>query len=326
MKFDDVFKIKNNKVRISKFKEKNLKKELIEKTNFLNINANIGERLYCLDNNITSKQICKICDNQTKYLKSSKGYSIYCSTKCLSNDDDIKNKKRKTCIKKYGVSSFTKTKEYLDKTKKTNLEKYNKEFYLQTEDKKTKTEKTNLDKFGVIHHMKSNDFINKFKQLNINKFGVDNVSKLDNIKEQKRQTFQKNYGLDNVFCSNKLKGEYMFKKYGYNPFIPDELKSDFEKYKNEVWRITFRLKKKLINEWDGFDYYDNEYIKENYKLNYNDNKYPTIDHKISIYYGFNEKLDTSVISDIENLCITKKEINRLKNIKNENEFKNDFNI
>ncbi len=88
----------------------------------------------------------------------------------------------------------------------------------------------------------------------------------------------------------------MFKlKYGYNPYIPDSVKNNFELYKNEVWKYTYRIKKKFIENWNGFDYYDFEYIKDNYYLNYNDSNYPTIDHKISIFYGFKNKINPSVI-------------------------------
>ena len=83
-------------------------------------------------------------------------------------------------------------------------------------------------------------------------------------------------------------------------------------------------RKRGRNKWNGYDYYDNEYIKENYKLNYNDNNYPTIDHKISIYYGFSNNIEPYIISNTDNLCITKKEINRKKSIRNENEFKKDI--
>ena len=303
MTFDEVLKIEKIKIRVSKFKEKNLNKQLIERTQFLDDSANISERLYCLDNNIKTKHKCKICDNYTNYLKYSKGYCLYCSTKCLSDDKDIKIKKRITCVKKYGVDSFTKTEEYLKKTKETNFKKYGVDYYFQCSDKQEKTKITNLKKYGNEHHMKSEEFIIKFKENNIKLFGVDNVSKLEKIKDKKRKTFEKNYNLNHT---------------------SDELKNNFNKYKNEVWRITSRLRKKLLNKWTGYDYYDNEYIKENYKLNYNDNNYPTIDHKISIYYGFSNNIEPYIISNTDNLCITKKEINRKKSIRNENEFKKDI--
>ena len=180
--------------------------------------------------------------------------------------------------------------------------------------------KTCIEKYGSEHHMKSSKFMDKFKENNIILFGVDNVSKLDDVKEKKKLTFQKNYGFDHIFSSNELKGKYFKEKYGYDPYIPKENKSEFEKYKDEVWRITYHYKKKLIKNWIGYDYYDNEYIKENYKLDYNNNSYPSIDHKISVYDGFINKIDPSIIADINNLCITKRSINKKKGVLSEVDF------
>ena len=68
------------------------------------------------------------------------------------------------------------------------------------------------------------------------------------------------------------------------------------------------------------NYYDNEYIGNNYILNPSDRSYPTIDHKISVFYCFMNKISIDDAAALENLCITKKSINSRKNRKNENEF------
>jgi len=58
----------------------------------------------------------------------------------------------------------------------------------------------------------------------------------------------------------------------------------------------------------------------------NDRMYRTIDHKISIYYGYMNKIDADIISSIENLCITKRFINSKKSAKTENEFLTDLEL
>ena len=98
-------------------------------------------------------------------------------------------------------------------------------------------------------------------------------------------------------------------------YIPQNLLSEFKKYRKYVNRITYKNKKILYNEWSGYDYYDNEYIKENIKYNSNDMNYPTVDHKISIFEGFNKKINPEIIGSIDNLCITKRKINLIKNKK-----------
>ena len=46
--------------------------------------------------------------------------------------------------------------------------------------------------------------------------------------------------------------------------------------------------------------------------------YPSIDHKISVYYGY---INCDEIGGIYNLCICSRYINNKKGILNENEFK-----
>jgi hypothetical protein len=338
MNYEEVIKLPP-KVKISKFKENNLRLELIEKTNFLPISAGIGERVYCVDYNIKSTILC-YCGNPVKYLKYSEGYAENCSRKCAYSNPKVSEKRKKTCLEKYGVTSFTQTDSYLIKTKETNLKRYGKEFYLQTEDYKTKSKETSLEKYGTDHHMMSTSFKENFKSKMIDKFGVDNVSKLEDVKNKKSKTFQKNFGMNHIFCSNDLKSEYMTKKYGVKHnteldwvlekmkntgvnngnYTPDELKNEFQKYRSSVNKITDKNKDELLNYWNGQDYYDDEFIKNNFKLNYNHKDYPTIDHKISIQYGFLNKIDPSVIGSLENLCITKRSINISKNKLTEQQF------
>lgn len=181
-------------------------------------------------------------------------------------------------------------------------------------------EKTCISKYNVKHHMMSKDFMDEYKSNTMRLFGVDNISKLDDVKMKKKETFIRNYGIDHIFSSNDIKGEFYKKKHGYNPYISKSLKSEFELYKNEVWKLTLRIKKKFISEWSGYDYYDDEYILENYKLDYNDNSYPSIDHKVSVYDGFIKNIDPLIIGDIDNLCITKRSINKRKGVLSEVEF------
>lgn len=94
------------------------------------------------------------------------------------------------------------------------------------------------------------------------------------------------------------------------------MKDDFEIYRNVIRKLTYKYKKELFNNWDGYDYYDGEYIKEYLSLHNTNKKYPTIDHKMSLYYGFNNNIPPYIIGNIENLCITKRTINSSKCSKN----------
>jgi len=67
---------------------------------------------------------CIHCGNSTRYKDFSRGYSTYCSTKCLANSTDIQTKKQHTNTLRYGVDHFSKTAEYKEKFKATCIEKY----------------------------------------------------------------------------------------------------------------------------------------------------------------------------------------------------------
>jgi len=102
-----------------------------------------------------------------------------------------------------------------------------------------------------------------------------------------------------------------------NSFVPIyEEMSTFLLYKRNCQKLTYRLKKKIFEEWDGYDFYDDEYIKGNKNFNNTNPLYPTIDHKISIFYGFLNNISEEEICDMKNLCITKRSINCSKREKN----------
>ena len=236
--------------------------------------------IYHFINNIKEIPICKQCMiNKRSYKNINIGYFEFCSCKCKSSNKEIKEKCIESNIIKYGTSHYANTIDF--KSRMNDIRKSKK------------------IGFGSIEYQKTIQ----------DRYGVDNISKLPEIKSKKSETCFRKYGLYSLFSDKKLMSDYNLKKYGYSFYIPEELKSDFRRYHESVWRVTKRNKKKLLENWNGHDYYDNEYIKDNYNLHYNNLLYPTIDHKISIYYGFNNNISYEIIADINNLCLTKRSIN-----------------
>jgi hypothetical protein len=103
-------------------------------------------------------------------------------------------------------------------------------------------------------------------------------------------------------------------------FIDIDEYENYKEYRLVVRRLTNQNKKDLFKNWDGKDYYDNEYIKENLNLDPYHKNYPTIDHKIPIIKGFLENIDPNNISSLDNLCITKRTINSSKQHRDEKEY------
>lgn len=84
----------------------------------------------------------------------------------------------------------------------------------------------------------------------------------------------------------------------------------------QYWRrcndLTRKIRKQMLEGWDGFDYIDGEYIKDNLNLHYTHGSYPTLDHVIPRSQGFKEKISPYEITKPENLKWTKRSNNSKK--------------
>lgn len=131
---------------------------------------------------INNEGICKICGKSTAFMGLTKGYRIYCSKKCASNDFEVIKRTQQTCIDKYGVSNPLNTKEAQEKAKNTCVERY-----------------------GVICPLSAPIVREKIKATNREKYGNDNVLVSKYGKEKSKQTLQNKYGVDNaIFIKGNL--------------------------------------------------------------------------------------------------------------------------
>ena len=224
---------------------------------------------------------CDVCGHEKllpyqKYTKSIEVYNYYsCSQKCSVD------KCKKTFMMKYGVDSPMALEEFKKKGKQTKKLRYDDERY----NNQKKCNETKLRKYGSSCY----NNIEKIKETIYNRYGVDNIMQIEEIVEKVK--------------NSKINNGHM---------LPDEVLSDFKSYKRNAMKITRRNKSTLLESWDGIDYYDGEYIKNNLILKPIDRNYPTVDHKISIFQGFLNSIDYKIIGSIDNLCVTKKYLNSKK--------------
>lgn len=241
-------------------------------------------------------------------------------------------KGKKTLMEKYGVDSYFKTQESREFNKK----------WMSSSEFKEKSNKTLMEKYGVDSYSKTEEFkekisskmddtINKIKNKFLEKYGVDSYTKTEEFKEllnkekdnivyKIKSTCLEKYGVDNVSKVDEIRSKIKKTKIINGVDIPDDILSEWNLYKKNVRRITNTNKRKLYENWDGFDYYDNEYILGYLSHSHTHRYYPTIDHKISVYYGFKNSIDPEIIGSIDNLCITKRFINSTKSKMTEDEF------
>ena len=158
------------------------------------------------------------------------------------------------------------------------------------------------------------------KRYSDSKLGDKNPAKREEVREKIRNSIIEKHKSDSNYGVRI--SESLIKYFKNNTdYINFEELSDFKKFVLKVRKLTNKNKKILYENWDGVDYYDGEFIKNNFNLDYNDVNYPTIDHKIPVLIGFKNKYDIEYIGSLENLCYTKRKLNCEKYILTEEEFR-----
>lgn len=277
-----------------------------------NRNKNHFKRLgYIIENNYI---ICNVID----LMKNSRAIVECTCDKCEIN--------KKITYQKYNQYTKNGTENYYCnkcssiKERKTCMDKYGAEHYSKTNDFKENNKKIWLNSLGVDHPSKSSEVMEKMKETWMNNLGVDHPSKLIQTIEKAKKTNISKYGVDHPMKSEQLKNKIRESNISKGRWHKHDVNL-YKGYRKIVDKLTKLNKKILLESWDGYDYYDGEYIKNNFILNTNDKNYPTIDHKISILNGYLNNILPEEISSINNLCITKLYINSSKNYKNECDFK-----
>jgi len=207
---------------------------------------------------------------------------IYGCTVPLQNDN-LKKKKEKTCTEKYGFKNASENNQVKEKISESSKKLFN-----DPESKKEIIEKrinTCIEKYGVTNYCKTDDYKIKSEKTTIRRYGYKHNGSVPEFILKRQETKRKN---------NKTK------------------KSDYHLYKRQVINVTRPYLKELFEKWNGYDYYDKEFIKDNFSLKPNCSLYPSVDHKIPTFYGFKNNIPPEIIGNIDNLCITKKSINSAK--------------
>lgn len=268
--------------------------------------CNIKDDIEVFVNDLPKQSTCKIkvkCDvcgkeniiQYRRYVnnKLNKGFYV-CSLSCAQNKIKMtKNenhndpnysgiqKRKNTCKEKYNNENY----KNIEKRKQTNILKYGEEHVIMNNEIKEKRKQTYIEIYGVEHPMKNKEIVNKKQETSLKLHGSKNYNNIDKVSKTKIEK-----GLQ----------------------IPYDKISEFEKYRRECKNRVNKIKYKLLDDWDGYDYYDGEYIKDNFNFEQTHKNYPTIDHKISVFYGFVNNISLDIINSENNLCFTKRYINSSK--------------
>ena len=170
--------------------------------------------------------------------------------KNVNQVEKIKNKTKQTCIEKYGTSNPQQNLTIREKTKKTCLEKYGYEYTLQSPEIKEKGKMTNIEKYGhefaiQNQEVKEKSVTSVCKNYNVN---VTNIFQVEEIKEKSRKTKLEKYGEEYYRDKEKTKQTWM-ENYGVDhPSKSTEIKEKKIKTSLNNWGYDHTLKVPEIRE------------------------------------------------------------------------------
>lgn len=174
---------------------------------------------------------------------------------CNFSDPSNKEKSKKTCILKYGVENPSQSKMIQDKIETTKLERHGDRFYTNREQAK----KTCLKKFGVEYAIQAKEVREKGKQTNLRKFGVENGGASDLAHKK----MAKKYFYDNtIFTSSAELAYYIWLK---DNNIKFEYQPKYLEYYDE-WHVKHRYYPDFKVEEQLIELKGDHLIDENGKL------------------------------------------------------------
>jgi hypothetical protein len=240
------------------------------------------------------------------------------------SSDEFKNKSKESVKEIYGVDHYSKTDEFKKdislKIKESVKQKKEQGIYecaLTRDGNREKRDKGMIDKYGATYSFQVPEIKKKIQDKNLTNFRHISPFGNKDIQNKSKATLNEKYGVDNPFKNKEIQDK--IRNLNENKFKID--RKSYNDYKTRAIYLTYSIKDKLFENWDGYDYYDGEYIMEYLSLHWNNKNYPTIDHKKSCIYGYLNNIPVEEIANIDNLCITKRIINSTKGKMNENEFK-----
>lgn len=132
--------------------------------------------------------ICLECGKQTNFIGLSKetkvkNYYDFCSVKCLTSSNIIKNKKEQKFLKKFGTKNPFQSKIVQEKYKRT-VKENNTKNPNRLKEILEKSRKTNLEKRKIDNIFRDVEYI---KKCTFKKLGVDNYSKTHQFREFARK-------------------------------------------------------------------------------------------------------------------------------------------
>ena len=196
--------------------------------------------------------LCPVCGKRCKFRSINLGYLHHCSKKCTHLDKNTELKRRDTCILKFGVDNYSKTKECHEKMEQTCLERHGAKHILQLDKFKKKFKQSMLEKHGVENPSQSKEIQEKKKQNCIEKHGVKHPSQLKEVQEKNKQTCLNNLGVEHPAQCKKVQDKIKLtnqKRYNKDYYFQtDECKNKIKQINQEKRGVDYPMQSKDVQE------------------------------------------------------------------------------
>lgn len=295
-----------------------------EKTVYNQVNTFVNNHLM-REHNLTAKEYydkyitfgnkdnkCIHCGKETKFKSIETGYQKYCSLNCSNQDSSAKAKRIEANIAKYGVESYSQTPEFKQFMVEANslrgdCFKEAREFIANNYDEINSKRRKSWTK-------ELKEQVRKRRLETYDRMGITNIMQVEGVKEKVRAT-------------NESNGRW----------LPRELWTPYKLYRRTVINYSKPFYKEILEENfnNGFlDYYTGEklvsnddYLRDNPSKHASNNKMqPSVDHKVSVYFGFINNIEPEIIGAKENLCVCSRKSNSEKNSMLDSQYKRLLNV
>lgn len=252
----DIFKVLiDNKFKSEDWVEKNLPDLHFFVDSYTDLNISWKEKSFLVIKSLDSVPKC-YCGKNLEFINYSKGYRKYCSVSCGSNSKEVKEKRKKTNIDRYGVDNPMKDdgikERYFDSIKS----KYGVDNISHLESTKEKIRETNLVNFGVEYVSQTERVRDSLSKTMKNKSTVLNGIKKDNLK---KDIIDKVIEFDIQFVDILDTSIYIFKCGGHEFEIHKNTLNDRIRNKNTICTICNPIDSGSDSERLLFEFIRSEY-------------------------------------------------------------------
>lgn len=215
----------------------------------LTYGATVPEAVYKYHNN--TPPVCKVCgSSEVKFISYIKGYMSVCSKKCSALNPDVINKRKNTCIDRYGVDNIFKSQEFKSNLVQYNWSKYGTLHHTQSSEVQDTRRNTTNIKYGVDHVSQLPEVKLKKAKTNMSKLGVECPFQSDSVKRKTHNSILERYGVDHISQADdikKLKIQRSLLKFGtMYPTQSDEIKGKTQHTNVERYGVTYPIQSSEI--------------------------------------------------------------------------------